>query len=154
MKSSPDGTMRTFVTFRVSGDELIPSEITDIFLLVPTKAYAKGETYFSGNRAGTRTARTGVWYFSTDNLVASQRLADHLFFLIVALSPDQTRLVWKLSRLESVIKKRNLKAATTLFWHGAAGAKPPSIPNQFLPIFKSVSIDIEKDFDIDEIKVA
>src|SRR5271167_1690781 len=153
MKSSPDGTIRTFVTLRISGDELIPSEITDILRLIPTEAHAKNETYLSGTRAGTRVARTGLWYFATDKLVASQRLLEHLLFLTAALSPDPTRLVWKLNRLEHIIKKRNLRAAVGLFWHGVAGAKPPSVPNQFIPIFRSVSIEVEKDFDADESKV-
>jgi hypothetical protein len=150
MKSSPDGTIRTFVTFRISGDQLIPSEITDILLLVPTKSYGKGQTYFSGKRAGTRIGKTGVWYFSTDKIVASARLADHLIFLIQALAPDSPKLVWRLRRLESIIKKRNLRAAVTLFWHGVAGAKHPSIPSQLLTVFKLMSIEIEKDFDTDE----
>jgi hypothetical protein len=154
MKSSPDGTIRTFATFRISGDELIPSEITDVLRLVPTQAHAKGETYLSGPRAGTQTARTGIWYFSTDKLVASEKLVEHLHFLIVALSPNPTRLLWKLKRLESIINKRNLRAAVTLFWHGASGAKSPSLPNEYLAIFSSFSMDVEKDFDADEIKVA
>jgi hypothetical protein len=150
MKSSPDGTIKTFVTFTTSGDELIPSEITDILRLVPNEAHGKGEPYIMGPRAGTRTARTGIWYFTTDKVVASQNILDHLAFLIVALSPDHTRLVLKLNRLEGVIKKRNLKAVVGLFWHGIPGAKPPSIPRQFVAIFRSALIDVEKDFDTDE----
>jgi hypothetical protein len=150
MKSSPDGTIKTFVTFRISGDDLIPSEITDIMRLVPNEAHRKDEFYIMGPRAGTRQAHTGIWYFTTDKMVASKNLLDHLRFLIVALSPDPTRLVWQLNRLEGIVKKRNLKAVVGLFWHGIAGAKPPSIPRQFVPIFRSVSIDVEKDFDTDQ----
>lgn len=154
MKSSPDGTIRTFVTFRLAGDNLVPLEITDVLRLVPAEAHAKGQTYLAGARSGNRIAKTGIWYFSTDRLVASQRLLEHLAFLVVALSPDPTKLMWKLTRLENIINRRNLRAVVGLFWHGIPGAKPPSIPHQFIPIFKSASIEVEKDFDTDESQVA
>jgi hypothetical protein len=77
-----------------------------------------------------------------------------MLFLITALSPNQTKLVWTLGRLESVIKKRYLSAAVGLFWHGVHGAKTPSIPHEYSSIFRSASIDVEKDFDSEESKVA
>src|ERR1700756_1465252 len=174
MRSSPDGTVSAFATFRVTGDELIPSEITDILRLFPTTAYAKDEKYHSGPQAGYLTGKTGVWYFATDKIVASQRLVDHILFLVSVLAPDATlagalipipihatgrplaiaRFLRRLERLGVVIEKRNLKATISMFWHGSAGAKPPSIPRQLLAIFKLISIDIEQDFDVDETRVA
>jgi hypothetical protein len=173
MKSSPDGTIHTFATFRVAGDDLIPSEVTDILHLFPTKAYSKGETYQAGSHAGTRTGKTGVWYFATDTIVASHRLVDHILFLVSVMAPDSTlagaliiskatvdrqiaiaRFFGRLNRLKAVLQKRNLSATLTLFWHGSAGAKPPTIPRALLTVFKLFSIEIEMDFDAEETRAA
>src|ERR1700680_2342945 len=90
MKSSQDDTVRAFATFRVVGDDLIPSEITDILRLFPTKSYAKGGKHDAGRRAGQIIGKTGVWYLATDRIVASNRLVDHLLFLVSVLAPDST----------------------------------------------------------------
>jgi hypothetical protein len=173
MRSSPDGTIHTFATFRVTGDELIPSEVTDILRLFPTKAYSKGETYRAGPHAGTITGKTGVWYFATDKIVSSHRLVDHILFLVSVMAPDSTlagaliipkatvdhqiaiaRFFGRLNRLRMVLQKRNLCATLTLFWHGSAGAKPPTIPRALLAVFKLFSIEIEMDFDSEETRAA
>jgi hypothetical protein len=173
MKSSPDGTIHTFATFRVTGDGLIPSEVTDILRLFPTRAYSKEETFQAGPHAGTITGKTGVWYFATDKIVASHRLVDHILFLVSVMVPDSklagalmiskatvdhqiaiARFFGRLNRLRAVMQKRNLCATLTLFWHGSAGAKPPAIPRQLLTVFKIFSIEIEMDFDAEETRAA
>lgn len=174
MKSSPDDTVRAFATLRVVGDELIPSEITDILRLFPTKSYAKGEKYDAGRHAGQIIGKTGVWYLATDRIVASNRLVDHLLFLVSVLAPDSTLagmafipnkatigrpiavapFFRRLERLKMVIEKRNLRAVVTLFWHGTTGAKHPPLPRTLLTIFRAFSIEIEMDFDADEQRVA
>ena len=173
MKSSQDDTVRAFATFRIVGDDLIPSEITDILRLFPTKSYAKGEKHDAGRRAGQIIGKTGVWYLATDRIVASNRLVDHLLFLVSVLAPDSTLagiaflpkatigrpiavapFFRRLERLKMVMEKRNLRAVVTLFWHGAPGAKHPPLPRTLLTIFRAFSIEIEMDFDTDEQRVA
>src|ERR1700737_3374776 len=88
MNSSSDGALKSFATFRVTGDSLIPSEITDVLFIYPTKTYRKGEQYFAGNHAGYIVGRTGVWYLSTDKIVAGNDLHEHALFLSSILVPE------------------------------------------------------------------
>ncbi len=59
--TTSDGTVRTFATFTVVGDRLDPDEVTEILKIRPNLAYAKGEKYDAGERAGPLMGKTGVW---------------------------------------------------------------------------------------------
>lgn len=72
---------RTFATFRISGDNLVPDEITKLLNIKPTLAYAKGMRYRRGPRSPELVGRTGVWYFSTDQLKSSH-LEEHVTWLL------------------------------------------------------------------------
>src|SRR5579862_4401774 len=85
-----ESTIRAFATLRVSGDDLIPSEVTDILCIKPTLAYAKGERYNPGKRSGEMVGRTGVWYFNTDTVVQSYKLINHILFIFSVIAPDST----------------------------------------------------------------
>jgi hypothetical protein len=69
-KSRGTEPVSTFATLRISGDDLVPIEITKIIKIRPTKAYAKGEHYSGGPRSPDLIGRTGVWFFATDGVVA------------------------------------------------------------------------------------
>src|SRR5258708_27993652 len=87
MRSPTTEPVRAFATLRVSGDDLVPNEITKIIKIVPTKAYAKGEHYSGGPRSPDLIGRTGVWFFATDGVVTGNNLNDHLAFLARLLLP-------------------------------------------------------------------
>jgi len=166
MKSSPDGTVRAFATLRVAGDQLVPHEITDILRAYPTLSYRKGEKYVGGKNSGEISGRTGVWYLSTDKIVSSNTLSDHIIYLTGILIPERTlgitnppivigpdeslgKTFHRLGKLQNIIQKRDLKATMSLFWHGVAGTRLPSIPKAIPPLFRLVPIGIEQDFDTD-----
>jgi hypothetical protein len=69
-KSRATEPVSAFATLRISGDDLVPIEITKIIKIRPTKAYAKGEHYSGGPRSPDLIGRTGVWFFATDGVVA------------------------------------------------------------------------------------
>ncbi len=168
MRSSSDGTIKTFATLSIAGDQLDPAEITEILRITPTLGYSKGEKYFAGERADLITGRTGVWYLATDKVIDSPKFHDHLMALFAVLALDHfeewlrelsrsqppsrvrtthaLRPMGRLAKLSGVINRKSLKATLTCFWHGAAGAKPPSIPRAVSAILRNVPVAIETDF--------
>jgi hypothetical protein len=141
--------VQAFATLRVSGDNLVPDEITKIIKIVPTKAYAKGEHYSSGPRSLDLIGRTGVWYFATDGVVAGNNLTDHLAFLARLLLPGSGE-PGPLPRLQQLLGRRSLRVSVSCFWHGPADARRPSIPRSVTDLLKLIPADIETDFDVDE----
>jgi hypothetical protein len=134
---------------RVSGDDLVPDEVTKIIKILPTKAYAKGEHYSGGPRSPDLIGRTGVWYFATDGVVAGNHLADHLAFLSRLLLPGSGE-AGPLPRLQQLLRRRSLRVYVTCFWHGPEDARKPSIPRSVTDLLKLIPAEIETDFDVDE----
>ena len=134
---------------RVSGDDLVPNEITKIIKILPTKAYAKGEHYSGGPRSPDLIGRTGVWYFASDRVVAGNNLTDHLKF-ITRLLLSGSGEADALPRLQQLMRRRSLRVSVSCFWYGSAGAKKPSIPRSVTELLKQVPADIETEFDVEE----
>jgi hypothetical protein len=141
--------VRAFATLRVTGDDLVPNEITKLIKILPTKAYAKGEHYSGGPRSPDLIGRTGVWFFATDGVVAGNNLADHLAFLARLLLPGSGE-AGPLPRLQQLLRRRSLRVSVTCFWHGPAEARKPSIPRSVSDLMKLIPAEIETDFDVDE----
>lgn len=164
-KTSSDGTVRAFASLHISGNNLRPDEITEAMGLYPIEAHAKDQQFHLENNREKITARTGVWYFDTEKIINSQRLSDHVNFLVATLCPEGTlfgmlapvapsaepmpRLI-KLLKLRTILQKRELHAVAGFFWHGVSGAKHPTIPRPVHQLFKSVPIEIEQDFEAEE----
>ncbi|HXQ52962.1 MAG TPA: DUF4279 domain-containing protein [Stellaceae bacterium] len=149
MTKSDDGTQRAFATFRVVGDKLHPADITQILHTVPTFSFRKGEKYQPGDRSPVMAGKTGTWFFSTDRVVASPRLDDHVTYLLKMILPH-SGATDQLTALRDLIHRKNLKAVVTLFWHGRSGSRKPSLPTTALDIFKLLPATVEVDFDADE----
>lgn len=166
MKSEERLKTKTFATFRVSGDSLTPELITKTLKFYPTLAYRKGEQYSIDERSLKLNGRTGVWFLSTERIVASDKLADHLVYvffvlgLVSSLSTQRRPIaaepasVYELNfqfrtvmDLQKLMKQAALKATLTCFWHGFGGTKPPTVP--YTNILEMVSIEVETDFDAD-----
>jgi hypothetical protein len=155
MKSDPSGPVRAFATLRIVGDRFHPSEISQLLHIHPTQAYSKGERYKPGPRGGEIIGKTGVWYLSTDKLVPSEELTDHLEFLLSVLLSDPRRRgagpsKARLARLRHVIERNSLRAIVSCFWHGPAGSEPPVIPPALREWFAMIPAEIETDFETDE----
>jgi hypothetical protein len=140
---------KTFATFRVSGDALDPDQVTRLLRHVPTAAYAKGAQYFAGERSGYLTGKTGVWLLSTQNIVASDTLHDHLSYITGLFVPERQNIM-PLTQLRALIVRKGLHAELSVFWHGPHGAKHPPIPKGVSEMMKLLPADIEIDFATDE----
>ncbi len=153
MRSEPRRAARTFATFRIVGDGLIPDDITKVLGLVPTQAYAKGQSYTAGPQGGELKGRTGLWYLSTDRLIASDRLATHLSALLYLIfgSPTQVeKWIEKLNQVKRLAERNSFRVVVTCFWDGPAGAKPPTVPRFLIETCKYINAEIVTDFDTDE----
>jgi hypothetical protein len=142
MRSEPSDTIRTYATFRLAGDKLDPHAVTRHLRLVPTLAYAKDERYSRGDRSQNLTGRTGVWFFSTKKLVASQRLVEHADLLMKLIMPGPTDI----ARLHQLIRRDGLDATMTLFWFGRGSAKKPAVPRSLPDFLKLLPASLETDF--------
>lgn len=140
--------VKAYATLRVAGDNLVPDQVTRILKLVPTTAYAKGETYAAGPRSPNLVGRTGVWFFSTDGVVASERLADHLAFIERTLA-GQSRDLAPIPALGQLLLRQRLHAVVTCFWQGTPGARRPTIPRSLSSLLRQVPAALETDFDND-----
>lgn len=148
MSSDKSRNATTFATFRVVGDTLVPDEVTRILKIVPSLAYAKGERYYAGPRTPNLIGRTGVWYLSTQGIVASDKLSDHLGF-IVRLLQNGGASTAPINALRQLLRRHDLRANVSCFWSGLAGARRPSIPRSVAATLKSLPAKIETDFESD-----
>jgi len=138
--------MKAYATLRFAGDKLEPREISDVLRVEPTRAYRKGERYLAGPRTGELTGRTGIWLFSTENVVRGFDLDRHLSYLSNLIFEGEPSHAAALRRL---IVVRDLKAHVSCFWHGKAGAPTPCIPAPVIAAFMQLPAEIETDFDTD-----
>ncbi len=144
--SEADGTVKTYAILRFAGDKLDPREISDILGVDATRAYRKDEEYFAGPRTGMVRGRTGIWLLSTDEVVESPELGQHISHLVGLIFEGNAD---RSARLHQLIMDRGLNAHVSCFWHGRAGASVPEIPASAIDAFKRLPAEIETDFDTD-----
>ena len=149
MRSDNPDTRKTYVTFRVVGDTLAPEAVTRALRIFPSIQYSKGQTYFAGSRTGNLVGKSGVWSLTTDKLVASNNLRDHLAYLLGVLIPDRQDAN-PLFQLHALLSKHNdWRADLSCFWHGRERAKKPSIPKFVTEVMNFLPAAIETDFATD-----
>lgn len=103
---------RTWATLRISGEHLDPSDITARLLIVPSRAFVKGD------RRGTDGVwRHGYWGITSQDKVHSTDLQLHIAWLLEQLEPVQ-------EELKALIAQEGIKADVFCFWefstHNAA----------------------------------
>ena len=160
MSSMNSDAIKTFVTLRVAGDNLVPEEVSRVLRTQPTHSHLKGDRYSTG-KSREVVGSTGVWIFDTDKFVYSRDWHDHmrLIFFLVGLWTSSARLEsWfeqldgfsRILRLKSLLEQRELSATLTFFWHGAVDSITPELPAKLFDVLKLVPINVEFDFDKDE----
>jgi hypothetical protein len=143
------GAQRTYASLRIRGDSLDPDQVTRMIRVFSTISYAKGTKYFAGEQTGRLIGRTGVWLFSTKDLVASKNLSHHLLFIVGILVPHPKDF-GPLTHLHALLaKQKDLRADVACFWHGRFGEKRPSIPRAITEFLKLIPAELEVDFETD-----
>jgi hypothetical protein len=131
----------TFLTFRVSGDRLVPDQVTNLLGLQPTLAYAKGMPYQRRTDGPSVIGRTGVWFFCTDS--TTDPVSVHLGYLLKQLSNG------RLQAFKDLLRQNALQAVLTCFWSGPPNKTPPILPDTLRRFLQSIPIAIEIDFAAD-----
>lgn len=83
---------RAAATLRISGDDLIPDEISQLLGASPTRAQGKGEIIPTRNSGGSRIARFGLWNLDATE-TAPGDLDAQVAGLLGRLNPDLS--VWQ-----------------------------------------------------------
>jgi hypothetical protein len=83
---------RSLASLRISGDELMPSEITEALGCEPTESHIKGENIVGKNTGNVRITKSGMW-----RLNASERIPENLDAQIIEILSKLSRdlEVWK-----------------------------------------------------------
>jgi Domain of unknown function (DUF4279) len=135
---------RTYATLSIAGDHLDPKDVAEILPAPAKRAHRKGEKFYAGQRAGTLTGRTGIWYFDTRD-VASDDLTVHLHHIVKLLYPEPGNTD-RVSRLRKIMGREHAHARVSCFWYGKPGMEAPSIPPDILEALKGVPVEFERDF--------
>jgi len=131
------------------GDALDPKRVSRILKAAPTIAYAKGQTFRAKGDVKDRTGRTGLWLLSTDGIICSGSLTDHLAYLLGVLIPDREDAK-PLAGLHALLAEQpGLEADVACFWHGAHGARRPAIPKYLHEVLSLIPAKLELDFATD-----
>jgi hypothetical protein len=130
-----------FATFRIAGADLLPDLVTKILDLPPDLKYAKGDKYRRGSRSPELTAKSGLWFFSTDKFKDAS-FEDHVNFLTKTIFSHE-------HDLQNLIRVTSSHAVLTIFWSGPAGSKKPIVPDDIIRSLSSIPVKVETDFDTD-----
>ncbi|HET6433776.1 DUF4279 domain-containing protein [Dyella sp.] len=57
----------SIVSFRIFGDDLVPSEVTSLLACEPTKAFAKGDVRIGSTTGNRYVERTGRWSLTAED---------------------------------------------------------------------------------------
>jgi hypothetical protein len=144
-KTEAKAKTTAFVTLRFVGDDLDPGEISAVLPVTPTRMHRKGEEFFAGPHAGRLRGRTGIWFLSTDKIVSSEDLRDHLHFVehLFYPEPDDNS---RITALKAVLARAHALAHVTCFWRGDPGKAAPEFPRSFSVAIEPLAADIETDF--------
>jgi hypothetical protein len=155
--------LKTFATFRVTGDNLVPDEVTQLLKVQPTHVRLKGKPYSTG-KSGNIIPSTNIWFFSTDTVVFSKNIFDHIRLVLfilglmgsggaeildATLNGRSTQFAG-LVALKSLLERSPAKAAMTIFWHGSSGSTVPRIPDGLFDVLRLIDVTVDVDFDKDE----
>jgi hypothetical protein len=148
MKNESNQSEEAFATFRIAGDKLVPSAMTDLLGIIPTKSHSKGEQYRDGPYGSPVVGSTGVWFVSTDQFLDRQiPLIRHIQLAMALLGMFSPK---KLSLIRRLVDEDSLHIVLTCCWYGPAGAHAPEIPDDIYSMLKSIPARVELDFDTDE----
>lgn len=99
---------KTNVMFRIGGDNVVPSEVTNFIGINPSRAFAKGEEYIT-KRGKTRQRPIGHWSISSEMAVQSTSPEKHAKFLLDLLEP-------KTDKILRFVEDKNYRVSFVFWW--------------------------------------
>ncbi len=99
---------KTNVTFRISGDNIIPTEITNDIGINPTRTFAKGEVYKT-KIGGIRQRPIGHWSISSEIMIDSTSTEEHAKYILEKLEP-------KTKSIKKYIENSNIRTSLIFWW--------------------------------------
>jgi hypothetical protein len=127
---------RTYVTFRLLGDLLSPSNITSRLGIAPSKAFAKGEMW---DKAGIRQCTTGIWKLSSKDELMTTNLERHLVFLLERLEPVTLEII-------KIADERSLETDFFCYWLSVTGHGGPEFSPGVLRRISNLNASLNLDF--------
>ena len=86
---------KVFASFGVRAFKLNPKEITERLGIQPSHSFSRGDkydTHLSKTIMGVRTRKFGVWQVSSEGVVKSDDLQDHIDYLVDLIRPKQVEI--------------------------------------------------------------
>jgi hypothetical protein len=103
---------RTYASFRIVGNNLVPEDINGLLDISPHKSFRKGDKH------GDKSWPHGYWGLTTKDHVDSTVLEVHIAWLLDLLEPNS-------SNLTKIVQKENFKADIFCFWESKTGHGGP-----------------------------
>lgn len=127
----------TFAELRIYGHDLDPEEITATLGLQPTTSQKRGE--LKTGRFSTRTTPIGGWFLSSEGVIHSKDVRDHLAWLLRLIAPksDQLRLLQD--------RDDTRMSVDCIWWSAHATGGPALWPEQMRVLSE---LNLECSFDI------
>lgn len=144
-KTDPRPLPATYAAIVFQGDNLNSELVSAIMDRQPTLSYQKGDKYQIKGRQSER--RSGLWVYSTKNIVHSTSLKKHLAILeslilgTISLWPDK-----RLGKIQSLLKDNSIQFRVDIFWYGPADSRPPEISQSLQYVVTEAGGTIEVDF--------
>jgi len=87
-----NGPQKIFAVFGIRADKLDPDRISERLGIQPSHSFARGDeykTHVSKTEMGVRVRPFGVWQISSEGVVKSGNLQDHVDYLIRLIEPKR-----------------------------------------------------------------
>lgn len=130
---------RTYATFRLGSDLLVPAEVTRRLKIDPSDAHSKGEARTSRTTGRTNYWKSGFWSVSTDASVKSTDLEQHIQYLLGRLLP-------RAAEVAAIVREYGAQADVFCFWASATGHGGPTISWRTMKQLGELNIDLGIDF--------
>ena len=129
---------QTYCELRIYPGKQTSGEITELLQLEPTKTQEKGAV-IENSRGRTREITRAGWFLSTEGVVASKDLRDHLDWLIDKLVDAKESLCLLGASMD------NKMTVSCIWWSKAGHGGPVLFPKQMAALSE---LNLELSFDI------
>ena len=129
---------KTNVTFRMVGNNIKPTEITNDIGIKPSKAFLKGEEYLT--QMGEKRYRPiGHWPITSELIIDLTSTEEHAKYILEKLEP-------KFENIKKYIKDPNIRTSLIFCWETIDGHGGFSLSSDTLKKLCQLSIDIDFQF--------